>query len=143
MGEKSWPESGVDTLEKAIRAELEGRRRRLRVEDGSLSEDMDIQMIRARLAIAQKQADVGLKIPPMAQFPRLMRPIALAAGRLVAYLSSFITEDQRKFNHCITGVLKEMADCVEAAKKNQAKIEKDMQRLKEMLEELNERPCPR
>lgn len=143
MGEKSWPESGVGALEKAIRAELEGRRRRLRAKDGSLSEDRDIQMIRNSLAIIRKQVDVGLRIPPMAQFPRLIRPIALAAGRLVAYLSSFITEDQRKFNYYITGVLKEMADCVEATRKDQAKIEKDMQRLKEMLEELKERSYPR
>jgi len=56
------------------------------------------ELVEARLRRLEERASVADTVSPMTTFPRLVRPLARATGRLVLFLSRFITDAQVQFN---------------------------------------------
>ena len=61
--------------------------------------------LKERIASAETNANAGEEVTPMEQFSGLSRKAAVAIGKAVIYLSSFITFKQRNFNNeCVVSM---------------------------------------
>jgi 2-polyprenyl-3-methyl-5-hydroxy-6-metoxy-1,4-benzoquinol methylase len=58
-------------------------------------------------------SDAGSQVTPMVHFHGVTRKLALLAGKMVVYLSSFITFRQRTFNKATIGAIRELTKAVE------------------------------
>jgi hypothetical protein len=67
--------------------------------------------IKSRLKIAAALAPIG-GMPLLRQFHGLKRRVALAASRVVLYLTRFITSRQTDFNVCLLDMLREMGEAL-------------------------------
>jgi 2-polyprenyl-3-methyl-5-hydroxy-6-metoxy-1,4-benzoquinol methylase len=77
------------------------------------SGSVNMSSIRSSITLAEAQADVGTEVTPMLQFRGIVRRMALLAGRVVLFLSSFITFKQRIFNGAAVASLRNIADGLE------------------------------
>ena len=69
--------------------------------------------IKSIIASAEIYSDVGVQIPPMVRFHGITRRLAILAGKIVLYVSTFITEKQRNFNRTVISSLRVMAESIE------------------------------
>lgn len=74
---------------------------------------IDAPELRSSITSAEVHAEVGVEVSPMLHFHGFTRKLALFAGRIVLYLSSFITDKQRSFNRTIIHILKMITDALE------------------------------
>lgn len=87
------------------------------IRNGERAKDsFDISTVRSTIRSAEAQADVGETVSPMHQFPTPIRWMALLVGKMVVYLSSFMTDKQRVFNRTVLHVLREITDGLESLK---------------------------
>ena len=115
------PEINVDKIMEKIREEVARRRQHDPAQcpregargSGLGSSRSNVLTVRSFLSSAEREADVGTQLPPMERFPGLIRWIAILAGKVVLYLSSFITKKQRNFNWASIQALKAITDSLE------------------------------
>jgi hypothetical protein len=70
----------------------------------------NVLAVRSNLAVAEARADIGSHVTPMRRFYGPLRWLALIAGRVVVYLSSFLTDRQRVYNRSIINALNALTD---------------------------------
>lgn len=106
------------------------------IEDGGGKKDfLDISTIQSTISSAEVQSDIGAQVSPMLQFGALTRQIALFVGKIVVYLSKFMTDKQRGFNEAIIDVLRRMTDDLGSLKRENVWIEKELTAVKSTMME--------
>jgi hypothetical protein len=85
---------------------------------------------------AETRADVGAQVCPMISFRGFTRQIALLVGKVVVYLSSFITAQQREFNAAVIQIFRKIADDIELIDNRDTFTRNSIQNLKAAVEDL-------
>jgi hypothetical protein len=73
-------------------------------------ESFNLPLINQYLGQAEKNAGVGIEMPPMTHFNPAIRWLAVLAARAVLYLTQLITVPQRQFNQSIVDGLRETVE---------------------------------
>jgi len=125
------PEVDIDRLMDEIREEVAERRKKdqgysQEIQEHSFREKpnfeslpqegnpmLDISSLRSTLSFAEGHTDVGTQVTPMVHFRRPIRQIAQWIGKIVIYLSSFITVKQREFNVAVIRALDRVIEGLE------------------------------
>ena len=96
---------------------------------------VDVSPIRSIISSAEAEADFGARVTPMDSFGRLTRHIALLVGKIVIYLTSFMTVKQRLFNEAILHGLRKITDGLETHVQQNAFLKNNIENLRsEQLE---------
>jgi hypothetical protein len=124
--ENEGPELGIDEIMGKIREEVARRRQQysskgmgqfsphdLTASASSGHDAVDFSAIRSSISAAGAHAEVGTEVTPMLHFPAPIRGVAQLIGRIVLYLSSFITFKQRNFNRAVITAMRTIADSME------------------------------
>jgi len=122
------PEVDIDRVMDEIRKEVAQRREktgeyrvRKKPEVATVSPRepslVGVSGIHSMITFAEAQADVGAEVTAMTSFRGFTRQIALWVGKIVIYLSSFITVKQRQFNATILQILRRISDDIELTEK--------------------------
>ena len=135
------PEVDIDQLMNEIREEVAQRRQKAmeypvqkkpwmidtnRIEPSIV----DVSSIRSIISSAEAEADFGARVTPMDSFGRLIRHIALLVGKIVIYLTSFMTVKQRLFNEAILHGLRKITDALETLDQQNAFLRSTVENLK-------------
>ena len=80
------------------------------LDEEKTAESFNLPLVNQYLGQAEKNAGVGIEMPPMTHFNPAIRWLAILAARAVLYLTQLITIPQRQFNQSIVDALHEIAE---------------------------------
>jgi hypothetical protein len=98
--------------------------------------------IKDRLKIAAGLAQLG-GTPLMQRFHGIKRRIALAASRVVLYLTRFLTSRQTDFNICLLDILREMGEALHIAETRLIQQQEQIRLLETTINQLQMRMSAR
>lgn len=122
------PQQTPAVLADKIATQIRRNREKVAISE-SKTDTGPFEQIKNSIDQANEKVNVGEKIPPMVRFPGPVRKIALLAGRIVRFLSAFITEEQRAFNNAVVHSLRLLSE-------NQLLIDRSPERLSQQLADL-------
>ncbi|HEY7331025.1 MAG TPA: hypothetical protein VH592_25535 [Gemmataceae bacterium] len=108
----------LDELKARIREQAAGMRERAAAAtplppDGSSIWSFNWLEVKSRLKIASGLAQLGV-LPLLPRFHGVKRKVALAASRVILYLTRFLTTRQSDFNTCALDALRGMGEALHA-----------------------------
>jgi hypothetical protein len=118
MSGTNQPDFNLDELKARIREQAAGMRERAASAtplppDGSSVWSFNWLEVKSRLKIAAGLAQLGV-LPLLPRFHGLKRRLALAASRVILYLTRFLTTRQSDFNVCALDALRGMGEALHA-----------------------------
>lgn len=108
------PELGVESLTLRLREEMRRHGSGHTPGPGPALPEVDLSPIRAAISSAAAHADAGARVTPMERIPAPFRWLAVLAGKVVVFLTSFITARQRGFNAETLNSLRLITDTLES-----------------------------
>ncbi len=116
MSGTNQPDWDLDELKAQIREQAASMRERAAASiplaaRGSSAWSFNWLEVKARLKIGAGLAQLGA-VPLLPRFHGLQRRLALAASRLILYLTRFLTSRQTDFNVCLLDALREMGEAL-------------------------------
>ncbi|ABQ27954.1 hypothetical protein [Geotalea uraniireducens] len=144
---KAVPEIDVDTIMEKITEELQLSGKAVPVDNspgtsvnmtGTYGMTFNAPAVRAIIMSAEAKANAGAEVTPMLQFCRPIRKLAVLVGKIVVYLASFITDQQRSFNKETTRALRALTDGLVVLNNERAKefslMREEIRQLREEIE---------
>jgi|GEM_PF-3027834 hypothetical protein len=118
MSGTNQPDLDLDELKARIREQAASMRERAAAAtplppDGSSIWSFNWLEVKSRLKIAAGLAQLGV-MPLLPRFHGLKRRLALAASRIILYLTRFLTTRQSDFNVCTLDALRGMGEALHA-----------------------------
>ena len=118
MNNSNPPDLDLDELKERIREQAAGMRERAASAtplppDGSSVWSFNWLEVKSRLKIAAGLAQLGA-VPLLPRFHGIKRRVALAASRVILYLTRFLTTRQSDFNVCALDALRGMGEALHA-----------------------------
>lgn len=118
MNNSNQPDLDLDELKERIRAQAAGMRERAASAtplppDGSSVWSFNWLEVKSRLKIAAGLAQLGA-MPLLPRFHGIKRRLALAASRVILYLTRFLTTRQSDFNACALDALRGIGEALHA-----------------------------
>jgi hypothetical protein len=116
MSAANQPDLDLDELKARIREQAASMRERAASAiplpaRGSSAWSFNWLEVKARLKICAGLAQLGA-VPLLPRFHGIQRRMALAASRLILYLTRFLTSRQTDFNVCLLDALREMGEAL-------------------------------
>jgi hypothetical protein len=116
MTAANQPDLDLDELKARIREQAASMRERAASAiplppRGSSAWSFNWLEVKARLKIGAGLAQLGA-VPLLPRFHGIQRKIALAASRVILYLTRFLTSRQTDFNVCLLDALREMGEAL-------------------------------
>lgn len=118
MSGSNQPDWDIDELKERIREQASSMRERAASAtplppDGSSIWSFNWLEVKSRLKIASGLAQLGA-VPLLPRFHGIKRRLALAASRVILYLTRFLTTRQTDFNTCALDALRGMGEALHA-----------------------------
>lgn len=116
MDRTNHPDLDLDELKARIREQAAGMRERVAAAlplpaRGSSAWSFNWLEVKARLKVGAGLAQLGA-LPLLPRFHGLARQLALAASRVILFLTRFLTSRQTDFNVCLLDALREMGEAL-------------------------------
>jgi hypothetical protein len=116
MSAANQPELNLDELKARIREQAASMRERAAASNPLAARGPSVWSfnwleVKARLKIGAGLAQLGA-VPLLPRFHGMQRQLALAASRLILFLTRFLTSRQTDFNVCLLDALREMGEAL-------------------------------
>jgi hypothetical protein len=109
------------------------------VDEEKTAESFNLPLINQYLGQAEKNAGVGIEMPPMTHFNPAIRWLAILAARAVLYLNQVITVPQRQFNQSIVDALRETVERLGDLNERLILLDKKVSEFEKGMESLEQR----
>jgi hypothetical protein len=140
MSGTNQPDFDLDELKARIREQAAGMRERAAAAtplppDGSSIWSFNWLEVKSRLKIAAGLAQLGV-LPLLPRFHGVKRRVALAASRVILYLTRFLTTRQSDFNSCTIDALRGMGEALHAIETRVVEQQEQIRHLEATISQL-------
>ncbi len=140
MSGTNQPDWDLDELKAQIREQAASMRERAAssiplATRGSSAWSFNWLEVKSRLKIGAGLAQLGA-VPLLPRFHGLQRRLALAASRLILYLTRFLTSRQTDFNVCLLDALREMGEALHSVETRVVQQQEQIRLLEATLSQL-------